>query len=154
MWQKVLGVLGSIVVLIAMSISGQIGSEVGKAAFAPSKLKRQQVEEKLLEGFTEAARQANARGPIMVDQDTRWDRSVAGPGPRLTYHYSFPHYSSREIDSNWLLSNLKPEVRKGVCSSKEMKLSLQYGGRYVYSYSGNDGAEIARFELSKSDCGY
>jgi hypothetical protein len=28
----------------------------------------------------------------------------------------------------------------------------QYGGTYVYTYSGNDGVEIARFEINKNDC--
>jgi len=154
MWKKILTVLGFIVVLIAAGIGGQIGKEVGKAAFSPSKPTQQQIEEKLLEGFAKAAELANARGPVMVDQDTRWDKSVAGPGARLTYFYSFPKYSSRDIERAWLLANLQPEVRKGVCGSKEMKPSLQYGGTYVYSYTGNDRVEIARFELSKHDCGY
>lgn len=152
MWKKILSILGFIVVLVAASIGGQIGKEVGKSAFAPSKPTQQQIEEKLLEGFTKAAEQANSRGPVMVDQDTRWDKSVAGPGARLTYFYSFPKYSSRDIERGWLLANLQPEVRKSVCGSKEMKPSLQYGGIYVYSYTGNDGVEIARFELSKHDC--
>ena len=154
MWKKILSVLGFIVVLIAGSIGGQLGKEVGKTAFSSSKPTQQQLEEKLLEGFAKAAEQANARGPVMMDQDTRWDKSVAGPGARLTYFYSFPKYSSRDIERGWLLANLQPEVRKGVCGSKEMKPSLQYGGTYVYSYTGNDGVEIARFELNKHDCGY
>ena len=82
MWKKILSALGFIVVLIAASIGGQIGKEVGKSALAPSNPPQQQIEEKLLEGFSKAAEQANARGAVMVDQDTRWDKSVAGPGAR------------------------------------------------------------------------
>ena len=153
MWKKVVAVLGFIVVLIAAGIGSQIGKQVGKVAYAPSKPTQQQIEEKLLEGFAKAAAQANARGPVMVDQDTRWDRSIAGPGARLTYVYSLPKYSSRDIDRGWLLKNLEPKVRQGVCGSKEMKPSLQYGGTYVYAYNGNDGVEIARFEINNQDCG-
>jgi hypothetical protein len=98
MWKKILSVIGFIVVLIAASIGGQIGKEVGKASFTTSKPTQQQIEEKLLEGFTKAAEQTNARGPVMVDQDTRWDKSVAGPCARLTYFYSFPSYLSRDIE--------------------------------------------------------
>ncbi|MBC7163161.1 MAG: hypothetical protein H5U26_13785 [Immundisolibacter sp.] len=154
MRKKVLTVFGFIVVLIAASIGGQIGKGVGKAAFSSSKPTQQQIEAKLSEGFTKAAEQANARGPVMVDQDTRWDKSVAGPGARLTYFYSFQQYSSRDIERDWLLAKLQPAVRKSVCGSTEMKPSLQYGGTYVYSYRGNDGVEIVRFELTKHDCGY
>lgn len=150
--KKILSALGFIAILIAAAIGGGIGKQVGKAAFSPSKPSAQQIEEKLIEGFTKAAEQSNRRGPIMVDKDTRWDRSDVGPGARLTYFYSFPNYSSRDIEPGWLLANLKPEVKKGVCASKEMKPSLQYGAIYAYAYSGNDGAEIARFEINKNDC--
>jgi hypothetical protein len=88
----------------------------------------------------------------MVDKDTRMDRAAVGPGSRLTYFYSLPNYSSQDIEPRWLHENLKPLVKKGVCASKEMKSTLQYGATYVYAYSGNNGAEIARFEISKNDC--
>ena len=152
MLKKILSVLGFIAILIAAAIGGGVGKQVGKAAFSPSHLSAQQIEEKLIEGFTEASEKSNRRGPVMVDQDTRWDRSAVGPGARLTYFYSFPKYSSRDIEQSWLLANLKPGVQKGVCASKEMKPSLQYGATYVYVYSGNDGVEIGRFEMSKNDC--
>jgi hypothetical protein len=151
--KKLLSIFGFIAVLIAAAIGGGIGKEAGKAAFSPSKPTQQQVEAKLYEGFNKAAEQANKRGPVMVDKDTRWDRSIAGPGARLTYYYSFPNYSSLDIKRDWLLTNLQPEVKKAVCGSQEMKLSLQYGGTYVYTYSGNDSIEIASFELNRNDCG-
>lgn len=154
MWKKLFPVLGFIAILIAGAIGGGIGKQVGKVAFSFSEPTKKQIDEKLYEGFSIVAEQSNKRGPIMVDQDTRWDRSVAGPGARLTYFYSFPNHSSRDISRTWLLANLQPVVREGVCASKEMKPSLQYGGTYVYAYSGNDNVEIARFEVSKSDCGY
>lgn len=154
MWKTILSVLGFIIVLIAASIGGQIGKEVGKFSFSRSKPTQQEIEEALSEGLAKGAEQANARGSVMVDEVTRWDKTVAGPGARLTYFYSFPEYSSRDIERDRLLGNVQPEVRKGVCGSKEMKLSLQYGGTYVYSYTGNDGVEIARFDVDRYDCGH
>jgi len=152
MLKKLLSVLGFIAILIAASIGGGIGKQVSKVAFSPSQPSPHQIEDKLNEGLTKAAEESNTRGPVMVNQDTRWDRSAAGPGARLTYFYSFPHFSSQDIDRGWLLANVKPEVKKGVCASKEMNPSLQYGVTYVYAYSGNDGVEIARFEINKNDC--
>lgn len=154
MCNKVLMSIGFFVMLLAMTISGQSGGYTGQSAFAQSNPSRQSIDRALLEGFAEAARQLNAHGPVMVDGDTRRDWSAAGPGPRLTYYHTFPEYSSFDIDRAWLMVNLKSEVREGVCRSEEMRASLDYGGTYVYSYSGNDGVEVARFELSKSDCGY
>jgi len=90
----------------------------------------------------------------MVDENTRMDRATVGPGARITYHYTFPNHNSRNIDLSWLHQNLRPVVINQVCSNKDMGLSLQYGGIYAYSYSGNDGAQIESFEIDQNVCGF
>jgi hypothetical protein len=152
MLKKILSILGTILLLFAITIAGQIGRLIGNESSKPPTPTQQEIEKILLEGFTKAAEQANSRGPIMIDEDTRWDKSVAGPDARLTYFYSFPKYSSLDIDRNWLQANLFPEVKRGVCSNASMRSSLQNGGTYVYTYTGNDGIEIYRFELNKNNC--
>ena len=156
MWQKILSGLGFVALLFAMAIGGGIGKIVGKAAgdsaFGPSKPTQQQIEAKLIEGFNKAAEQSNRLGPRMIDKDTRWDTTAVGPGARVNYYYSFPNYSSQEITAAWLEANLKSVVRNGVCTNKDMKPSLQYGGTYVFIYRGNDGAEITRFTFNRHDC--
>ena len=151
-WKKIVAGLGVAVIVIAAASGGSIGKVLGKSLFSPAKPTPQQVEEKLIEGFNRAARQSNKLGPRMVDEDTRWDSTFVGPGSRLTYFYSFPRYSSREVTATRISANIEFVVRSAVCASKDMRLSLQYGGTYVYSYSGNDGVEIARFEFNRHDC--
>ena len=155
MSKKLLSVLGVIIALIVWAISGQIGREIGKkAASSPSKPSQQEVKAKLIEGLKEAADQLTPQLPMMLDEDTRLDRSTIGPGARAVYHHTFPKYSSSDIDSNQLLTNLQPEIMSKVCASKDTKKFLQYGGIYVYIYSGNDGLEISRFEIDRNDCGF
>lgn len=152
MWKIVLSVLGFIVFIAVAHIVGNVGKEVVKAHLSSSQPTQQQIDAKIYEAFKKAAEQLNRRGPVMVDQETRWDRSVAGPGARLTFFYSFPKYSARDIDRSWLLETLQPDIKKSVCGNQEMKSSLQHGGTYVYVYSGNDGIEIARFEVNRYAC--
>ena len=156
--KKLLSILGAIigliVVLIFAGIGGQVGKEVGKAAFIPSKPSQKEIEAKLIEGFEKGAKQVNATAPTMVDEDTRMDKATVGPGARVTYHYTFPKYSSRDVDSGWIISNLRPVVKSNVCVSKDMKPSLQYGGVYSFSYSGSDGVHIASFQVDRNDCGF
>ena len=152
--KKLLSIIGVIVALIVWAISGQIGREVGKAAFSPSELSQQEIEAKLIEGLEEAARQINQSTPTMIDEDTRMDKVTVGPGVRVTYHYTFPRYSSRDVDTDWLRQNLHPVVMKNVCNNKDMKLSIQYGATYAYSYSGNDGLRISSFTIDRNDCGF
>jgi hypothetical protein len=158
MTKKLLSVIGAIVGLIVVlafaGIGGQVGKELGKAAFSPSKPTEKEIMAKLAEGFEVAAKQINDSAPTMVDEETRMDGASAGPGASLTYHYTFPNYSSSDIDSGLIKSNVFPTVKNGVCSNKEMKPSLQYGGRYTYSYSGNDGVLIGEFTIDRNDCGF
>ena len=146
------GIAGGIGGLIGKVVGGVIGKEVGKS-FSPSKPSQQEVESGLIDGFTTAANQFNQKLPMMMDADTWLDKATVGPGPRAVYHHTFPKYTSRDIDANWLHTNLKPEIMRKVCSSNDMKKSLQFGGIYVYAYSGSDGVEISRIEIDRNDCG-
>jgi hypothetical protein len=152
---SILGVIiGLIVILVFAGIGGQVGKEVGKAAFSPSKPTEKEIMAKVAESFEVAAKQINDSAPTMVDEETRMDGASAGPGALLTYHYTFPNYSSSDIDSGLIQSNVLPSVKSSVCSTKEMKPSLQYGGKYTYSYSGNNGVLIGEFTIDRNDCGF
>ncbi len=118
-------IVGLIVILIFAGIGGQVGKEVGKHAFSPSKPTEKEMMAKLAEGFEVAAKQINDTAPTMVDEETRMDGASVGPGALLTYHYTFPNYSSTDIDSGLIKSNIFSLVKNNVCSSKEMKPSLQ-----------------------------
>lgn len=152
MWQKILFVMGLIIVLIVAAIGGGIGKQVGKAAFAPDKPSPEQVQNALIQGLEKAAQQINDRGPVMVDKETRMDRASVGPGPRLTYHYTFPGHSSQELDASWLYANLRPTIRGNVCSNNDMSPSLKHGATYSYSYSARDGIKLMSFDVSQKDC--
>jgi len=136
-----------------IGIFGRIGpklAEIAAQSRANNQLTRQEILEK---GFAQAAKEINAKGPAMLDDDTRVDKAVAGPGARLTYFYSFPKYPSHDFDRDEFLARQQPSVKKSVCDKKKARLTLEHGGVYIFSYSGNDGVEIARFEVSKHDCG-
>ena len=152
--KKTLSFLGILILLITSIIGGGIGKMAGKALVEPTKSTPKQVEQSVVEGFEMAAKELNQNTPTMIDEETRIDNVSVGPGARLTYHYTFPGYTSQDIDSSWILTNLRTEVKNKVCNSKEMKLSLQYGGIYIFSYSGNDGNIIASFEIDRNDCGF
>ena len=139
-----------------MATAGSIGKLIGETSSGSVALatpKQQDVEAMVVEGFAKAAAQINRTLPKMIDEDTRVDNVTVGPGARMVYHYTFPKYVSRDIDATWLSTTLRPDTMLKVCASREMKKSLQYGGVYAYSYSGNDRIKIAEFEIGRDDCG-
>jgi hypothetical protein len=130
-----------------------IDSIADPRSFSTSAIPSQEnILEELAAGFKVGADRINAAGPTMVDEETRLDRATAGPGALLTYHYTFPNYSARDIDPDAIESTTFLSVKNSVCASDEMLPSLQYGGMYAYHYSGNDGVRIGGFTVSKDDC--
>jgi hypothetical protein len=105
------------------------------------------------DGLVKGAEKINARGPVMLDQHTRLDKAIAGPGMRIMYFCSFPARPSSYFDSDKSLEILKTRVKQKTCD-EENKWLFQQGVVYGFSYTGNDGEEIIRFDLSKDDCGY
>lgn len=152
MLKKFLAVLAFIAVAVAGSIGKLIG-ETTSGSVASATPKQQDVEVLVIEGFAKAAAQINRTLPKMIDEDTRLDKVTVGPGARTVYHYSSPKHTSRDFDGALLRATLRPDTMLKVCAAREMKKSLQYGGVYAYSYSGNDGIKIVEFEIDRNDCG-
>jgi hypothetical protein len=156
MWEKIFSGFGIVALLIAMTLGGVIGGEFGdrllETSFSSSKPSPRETERQMTKALEDAANQINERGPTMADENTRLDRASLGPGMRFIYHYTFVHRTSHDIDANWLRTDLAPVVKSKVCLSSKMKPSLEFGVKYVYAYSGNDGSEITRFEVSDLDC--
>jgi hypothetical protein len=155
MFKKIISVLRSIVMLIPILIVGAIaknvGSEFGDVLSRPSEPTPKQIEENLPGAIENAVQQINKKGAQIIDE-IRLDRASAEPGLRLAYHYTLLNYTAQDIDPNLLYTSVQPNVKNGVCSSKNMKFYMQYGVIYEYIYSGNNGQEINRFEISKNDC--
>ena len=116
--------------------------------------KNEDIARGLTHGFKQAAETINQGTPTMVDDETRLDRATAGPGAILTYHYTFPNYASDAVDSAWINSQLRESVTSSVCKSEGMKPALEYGGKYIYSYSGNDQKVVGSFQITRKDCDY
>ncbi len=114
----------------------------------------QSCQEKLTAEFQQFALEANRRGPVAMDANIRWDRTVAGPGMRMTYHYTLTSLSSKEINRQTLTGQMKPALITMTCNNKQFKPSLQCGAAYIYSYKSKDGKDIARIGVNRDDCGY
>ncbi len=143
---KVVGMALAAVVVVG------IGVFIVRESPAYKQHKNSEVESRLIESFELAAEQINAQVPKMIDNDTLLDKATVGPGPRLTYHYTLLNRKSGEVDADLMLSILKPDVMNKICGNQEMKTTLQYGGIYTYSYSGNDNVAILTFDIASQDC--
>ncbi|MBE0471120.1 MAG: hypothetical protein IBX55_16615 [Methyloprofundus sp.] len=149
--------------MLEMLEAGVIHEVVSPSTLTPSeyseiKVLKKNIEESffdgLIQGFNLVSEKLNAIAPIMIDDETRLDRTAVEPRARMVYYYTLINFSSSDFDVDWVKTTLKPIVKQNVCETEDMKRSLQYGGTYTFIYAGNDVREIGRFDINRSDCGF
>ena len=142
-----------IIVLLTAGVIASVTVSVGKPYFfdqLPSN--KETVQEKMTKGFAVGAEQANARGPVKLDEDTRLDKTRAGPGARLAYFYTLIKYKGEELDHGAAIQALKSHVAKAACADSNMRGTIEDGATYAYNYVAKDGVDIGRFEINKQEC--
>jgi hypothetical protein len=98
-----------------------------------------------------ASAEMNKRCPIFIDKDTRLDSTAAGPGKRLTYHYSLVNFTVEQIQIEHFLSVLTPQIMNNVRTNPDMKEYRRHKITLVYSYKDKDGKFITNIEVKPGD---
>lgn len=98
--------------------------------------------------------EANRGMPVLLDQDTRMDSLVAGPGAMLTYMYTLTTLRAGEVDRSALEQRIRGPIKLGVCSAPDLQEFFQYGVTLRYYYRGSDGGFAAQGDVTPKDCGY
>ena len=92
--------------------------------------------------------------PMMVDNNTRWDSSYAGPGKTLSYNYTLVNYSAANIDGSLFAKNARTFLIDKVCNEPTIAVFPHEGVLLNFNYYDNARSLIARVEVEPSDCGY
>lgn len=103
--------------------------------------------------LAQVANKMNERLPMMVDEQTRLDSTVGGPGRTFTYIYTLPSYASADIDVENLHGVIVNTIRQQECAIPEMRKLFKKGVTANFIYRGNDGIEITRTAVTPADCG-
>ena len=141
-----LGIALGIVGLAAMLMVTGTGKFLGKAfveKYYPNSYYKKSIEEE----FSVTAKQLSKKLPQRTDEITTW-KSVMSFGPLLTFSYIVDS-SKIETDRTVFLSRMNKNLKKIVCTPKSM---IKDGGRYKYSYEGEDGTAIGSVEIGKVEC--
>lgn len=140
------------VVLAILAFSGPIGKKIDNVEAYYVKTFHKAVNDKLYESFKKTADTFNKRGPTMVSKNIRLDKTVAGPGAKITYYYSFVNKASSEFNPVEFNTALKANLIKVLCKNSKVKPTLELGATYAYVYSGNDNIQISKFDINNNDC--
>ena len=88
--------------------------------------------------------------PMKIDEFTTLV-NVTSEGPTLVYHYILDVLKG-EVELSEFKAKTKERLNISVCSIDDMKLMLEDGGGYKYSYKGSGGEFIADFTITNADC--
>lgn len=104
--------------------------------------------------LAKTAEMLNRRVPIPIDENSRVEAVVNGPGKRFTYVVGLVKLNATEVDKKRFLEATDSGVRNRVCGTADMKTFFSNGVVVTYSYRGKDGGHIADVSITPRDCGY
>ena len=103
--------------------------------------------------LAQAVKELNAKLPVMMDEETRLDRGVAGPGKNISYIYTLVATNADEIDVDAFVKLMRPDLKVQACGSPVLKALFKSGITAHFVYQGKDGPEITRVSFKGADCG-
>jgi hypothetical protein len=102
-----------------------------------------------------AALGVNTRAPMQIDQETRLDAAVAGPG-RLQYLYTLTKYEPTSPGATGEMARRRPNmfvgIHKRTCTNSEIEDLRRTGATFQYTYRDRLGVTVWDFTISPSDC--
>ena len=123
-----------------------IGASVGISTF--THLKRSGSTEETL---VQTSNELNARLPLNVDSDTRWDSTVPGPGKCLTYYYTFVNLYKTEINRGEVSTKANSKLLLAYRTSPDMKLFRENRVTVRYIFKDKAGEIVTSVEASPDD---
>ena len=97
------------------------------------------------------ANELNKNLPIIVDSETRWDTSMAGPGNKFTYVYTLSNRSKSELDIPTLQKTLRPPIIANYKTSSQMKGWRDGNVELHYQYKDKNGEFVFEIAVSPKD---
>lgn len=95
--------------------------------------------------------QTNKNLPVMIDRDTRLD-STSAIEDGFVYSYTIMNYSSEDINSEELSSNIRPQLFNRICTNSSMKVFRDLKAKIVYKYYDKTGNYITDISVDTKKC--
>jgi DNA-directed RNA polymerase subunit RPC12/RpoP len=129
---------------VAKLVGGGFGRSIAKSVFSQTPPSYEQA-------LMEVSKTINAGLPKEVDSETRLDSVAAGPGKRLTYHFTLINKEADSIDAIALESNLKIQIVNNYRTRPDMASFRQNRVRMDYEYRDRNGLRCLSFSVSPKD---
>ena len=98
-------------------------------------------------GLMAAASELNKTLPMMVDNETRFDSAVAGPGRMFFYSYTLVNMSGADVDPADFAAKMTPKLVNNYRTLPQMKTFRNNKVTLNYIYHDKDGVVITNIEV-------
>jgi hypothetical protein len=144
--RKALIALGLIAVaLIGVGGAWMVASGAMQSLFVGSQTPRNAVR------LSELSSQANAKLPMMIDENTRLDKtSVAGRS--LQYNLTLVKRRTDELDETAFAEAVGPKLVSSFCGGDQMRVFRENNVPVSFAYFGSDGGHVATITVSRTQC--
>ena len=99
------------------------------------------------------ANEINKNCPFMVDEHTRLDNAMGGPGKSFAYFYTLVNHEAAELDIQSIKGNLRPFLINMVRTSEDMKSFRENKISLKYSYRDKSGVFLFSILINPEDYG-
>jgi hypothetical protein len=98
------------------------------------------------------AKMMNSSLPLMLDENTRWDSSSAGPGKTLSYNYTLVNTSAKDVYSSVFVSNIRKTITNDICKTPASQTFSDNGVSLNFNYYDRSHNLITKVEVDPKDC--
>lgn len=95
----------------------------------------------------EAAAKINESCPIMIDQNTRLDNTVALPDNIFQYNYTLVRLAKKSVDIKVFEENMKPIILNNVRTNPDLKIYRDNKTTMAYNYMDKNGEFITKISI-------
>jgi hypothetical protein len=95
-------------------------------------------------------RELNRTAPRMLDQVTKFERAIAGPGQRITFEHTVSTITANQVSMDaWL--RFTKELRQSIHKNEENRRLLRRKVTLVFRYTDANGALLGELEVLPDD---
>jgi hypothetical protein len=99
----------------------------------------------------ETASEINKSCPIMVDNETRLDNTIALPEKVFQYNYTLINIAKESVDTEEMKSYLEPNIQNFVKTNPDMQTMRENNTTLKYYYKDMNGLHLFTIEIKPED---
>jgi hypothetical protein len=96
----------------------------------------------------QAASEINKTCPVMVDEQTRLDNTVALPDNSFQYNYTLVSLTKAEINLDTVRKYLEPVIVNTIKTNPDLKIYRDHKTTMIYNYKDKNGEFVHKFAVT------